>query len=399
MATGVLSVANEIAFEGADSFQGETYRTGSWPKAGVDFAGRRVAVIGTGSSAIQSIPEIAAQADHVTVFQRTPNFSVPAHNGPIDPAVAQDWADHRAQYRREARETGFGIRMVDQREQSALEADAEARQATFEARWQVGGFALLGAYADLVTDLGANATAVGFVADKIRGIVKDPQTAEKLVPKSFPIGSKRLCVDTGYYAAFNRDNVSLVDLRETPIEAITPAGVRTSDATYEVDAIVYAIGFDAMTGALGKIDIRGRGGAALKARWAAGPETYLGLMVAGFPNLFIVTGPGSPSVLCNMAVAIEQHVEWISDCIAWMGARQMGAIEATEPAQAAWVAHVNEVAETTVFPLANSWYMGANVPGKPRVFMPYIGGFPVYRDKCNEVAANGYEGFAVSSDA
>ena len=399
MATGVLSVANEIAFEGADSFQGKTYRTGSWPKQGVDFTGLRVAVIGTGSSAIQSIPEIAAQADHVTVFQRTPNFSVPAHNGPIDPAVAQDWAAHRAQYRREARETGFGIRMVNPQEQLALDADAEARQATFEARWQVGGFALLGAYGDLITDLAANATAAGFVADKIRGIVKDPQTAEKLVPKSFPIGSKRLCVDTGYYAAFNRDNVNLVDLRETPIEAITPAGVRTSGATYEVDAIVYAIGFDAMTGALGKIDIRGRGGAALKERWSAGPGTYLGLMVAGFPNLFIVTGPGSPSVLCNMAVAIEQHVEWISDCIAWMGARQAGAIEATEPAQAAWVAHVNEVAETTVFPLANSWYMGANVPGKPRVFMPYIGGFPVYRDKCNEVAANGYEGFAVSSDA
>ncbi|MGH6909889.1 MAG: flavin-containing monooxygenase [Phenylobacterium sp.] len=399
MATGVLSVANEIAFEGADSFQGKTYRTGSWPKEGVDFTGRRVAVIGTGSSAIQSIPEIAAQADHVTVFQRTPNFSVPAHNGPIDPAVAQDWAANRAQYRREARDTGFGIRMVNQQEELALEADAEARRANFEARWQVGGFALLGAYGDLVTDLAANATAAGFVADKIRRIVKDPQVAEKLVPKSFPIGSKRLCVDTGYYASFNRDNVSLVDLRETPIEAITPTGVRTSEATYEVDAIVYAIGFDAMTGALGKIDIRGRGGAALKERWAAGPETYLGLMVAGFPNLFIVTGPGSPSVLCNMAVAIEQHVEWISDCIAWMGARQMGAIEATEPAQAAWVAHVNEVAETTVFPLANSWYMGANVPGKPRVFMPYIGGFPVYRDKCNEVAASGYEGFAVSSDA
>ena len=399
MATGVLSVANEIAFEGADSFQGKTYRTGSWPKEGVDFTGLRVGVIGTGSSAIQSIPEIAAQADHVTVFQRTPNFSVPAHNGPIDPAVAADWATHRAQYRREARETGFGIRMVNPQEQLALDADAAARQATFEARWQVGGFALLGAYGDLTTDLAANATAAGFVAEKIRGIVKDPEIAEKLVPKSFPIGSKRLCVDTGYYATFNRDNVSLVDLRETPIEAITPTGVRTSDATYEVDAIVYAIGFDAMTGALGKIDIRGRGGAALKERWAAGPETYLGLMVAGFPNLFIVTGPGSPSVLCNMAVAIEQHVEWISDCIAWMGARQMGAIEATEPAQSAWVAHVNEVAETTVFPLANSWYMGANVPGKPRVFMPYIGGFPVYRDKCNEVAANGYEGFAVFSDA
>jgi cyclohexanone monooxygenase len=223
--------------------------------------------------------------------------------------------------------------------------------------------------------------------------------AEKLAPKSFPIGSKRLCVDTGYYDTFNRDNVTLVDLREEALEAITPTGVRTTAGTYDVDTIVYAIGFDAMTGALGKVDIRGRGGETLKDEWADGPRTYLGLMVAGFPNLFIVTGPGSPSVLCNMAVAIEQHVEWISDCIGWMGERQMGAIEATTAAQDAWVEHVNEVAAPTIFPLANSWYMGANVPGKPQVFMPYIGGFPVYRDKCNEVAANGYEGFTVSSDA
>lgn len=399
MATGCLSVTNEPAFPGTQTFQGQSWHTGRWPRGGVDFTGQRVAVIGTGSSAIQSIPHIADQADHVTIFQRTPNFSVPAHNGPIDPAVATDWAANRAQYRQEARETGFAIRMVNGQETLALDATPEERRAAYEARWRIGGFALLGAYGDLITDLKANNTAVEFVADKIRSIVKDPETAEKLVPKTFPIGSKRLCVDTDYYATFNRPNVSLVDLREEPIEAIVPTGVRTAAATYEADAIVYAIGFDAMTGALGKIDIRGRGGAALKDRWAAGPGTYLGLMVAGFPNMFIVTGPGSPSVLCNMAVAIEQHVEWISDCIAYMGERQMGAIEATEAAQDEWVSHVNEVADTTVYPLANSWYIGANVPGKPRVFMPYIGGFPVYRDKCNEVAAKGYEGFAVSSDA
>jgi cyclohexanone monooxygenase len=399
MATGCLSVANDIAFEGADSFKGPTWRTGSWPKEGVDFTGQTVAVIGTGSSAIQSIPMIAAQADHVTVFQRTPNFSVPAHNGPPNPDVVAEWAANRAQYRAEARETGFGIRMVAMGEQPALEASEAERKAAYEARWQTGGFALLGAFADLITDVDANVTAAEFVREKIRGIVKDPATAEKLSPKTFPIGSKRLCVDTGYYATFNRDNVSLVDLREEPITGITPAGVKTAEREYAVDAIVYAIGFDAMTGALGKIDIRGRGNQALTDKWAAGPRTYLGLMIAGFPNLFIVTGPGSPSVLCNMAVAIEQHVEWISDCIAYMGQRQLGAIEATPAAQDEWVAHVNEVADTTVYPLANSWYLGANVPGKPRVFMPYIGGFPVYRDKCNEVAANGYEGFALSSDA
>jgi len=399
MATGCLSVTNEPQFPGVDSFKGPSWHTGRWPRDGVDFTGQRVGVIGTGSSAIQSIPLIADQAAQVTVFQRTPNFSVPAHNGPVDPAVAKDWAENRAQRRAEAREAGFGIRMVDGQEAFAKEATPEERRAAYEARWAIGGFALLGAYGDLITDLEANATAVEFVADKIRSIVKDPATAEKLVPKTFPIGSKRLCVDTGYYDSFNRDNVSLVDLREEPIEAIVPNGIQTAHATYEVDAIVYAIGYDAMTGALGKIDIRGRGGATLKDRWAGGPGTYLGLMVAGFPNLFIVTGPGSPSVLCNMAVAIEQHVEWISDCIGYLSGRQLGAIEAMQAAQDEWVAHVNEVADTTVYPLANSWYIGANIPGKPRVFMPYIGGFPVYRDKCNAVAANGYEGFTVSSDA
>jgi cyclohexanone monooxygenase len=365
----------------------------------VNFKGQRVAVIGTGSSAIQSIPIIAAEADHVTVFQRTPNFSVPAHNGPVDPVIAADWKANRAQRRKEARETGFGILMVGNNETLALEDSPEARQANYQARWEIGGFALLGGYGDLVVDTQANDTAAEFVRGKIREIVKDPAVAEKLAPKSFPIGSKRLCVDTGYYDTFNRDNVTLVDLREEALEAITPTGVRTTRGSHDVDTIVYAIGFDAMTGALGKVDIRGRGGETLKDEWADGPRTYLGLMVAGFPNLFIVTGPGSPSVLCNMAVAIEQHVEWISDCIGWMGERQMGAIEATTAAQDAWVEHVNEVAAPTIFPLANSWYMGANVPGKPQVFMPYIGGFPVYRDKCNEVAANGYEGFTVSSDA
>jgi len=399
MATGCLSVPNEPNFPGAETFEGQSWHTGRWPKDGVDFTGQNVAVIGTGSSAIQSIPLIAAQADQVTVFQRTPNFSVPAHNGPIDPRVAEDWGAHRAQYRHEAREQGFGIRMVQQREQLALEATPEARQAEYESRWATGGFALLGGYADLVVDPAANDTAAEFVRGKIRSIVRDPQTAEKLAPRSFPIGTKRMCVDTGYYDTFNRDNVRLVDLGEEPLEAITPHGVKTAKGEYEADAIVYAIGFDAMTGALGRIDIRGRGGATLKDRWADGPRTLLGLMIAGFPNLFIVTGPGSPSVLCNMAVAIEQHVDWIANCVAYMGARQMSVIEATAEAQDAWVDHVNEVASGTLFPQANSWYMGANVPGKPRVFMPYIGGFPVYRQTCDDIAAKGYEGFQLASDA
>ena len=399
MATGCLSVTKDPDFAGAETFRGKTYHTGRWPHEGVDFTGQTVGVIGTGSSAIQSIPQIASQADHVYVFQRTPNFSVPAHNGPRDPKVVEDWKAHRADYRRQARDTGFGILMVDQSEQPALEASPAERRRNFEDRWAIGGFALAGAYGDIITSKEANDTAVEFVADKIRSIVKDPAVAEKLVPKTYPIVTKRLCVDTGYYDTFNRDNVTLVDIRDEAIEAITPGGVRTSKAAYELDSIVYAIGFDAMTGALSAIDIRGRGGAALRDAWAEGPRTYLGLMIAGFPNLFIVTGPGSPSVLCNMAVAIEQHVEWISDCIAYMGQRQLGAIEATAAAQDAWVEEVNTVADGTLFPLANSWYIGANIPGKPRVFMPYIGGFNVYRQTCEDIAAKGYEGFALTSDA
>jgi cyclohexanone monooxygenase len=399
MATGCLSVPKEPDVPGVAQFRGPTWHTGRWPHEGVDFTGQRVGVIGTGSSGIQVIPQIAKQAAHLSVFQRTPNFSVPAHNGPVDAAVTADWATNRARYRTEARATGFGIRAVNQQERSAHDDTPEERQATYEDRWAYGGFSLLGAYGDLVVDRAANATAAQFVAGKIRKIVKDPKVAERLVPTSYPIGAKRICVDTGYYDTFNRDNVTLIDLSEEPVETITETGLRTSKADYEFDALVFAIGFDAMTGALSRIDIRGRGGVALKDAWSDGPRTFLGLAVAGFPNLFLVTGPGSPSVLSNMAVAIEQHVEWISDCIGWMGRRQLGSIEATVAAQEAWVTHVNEVAAGTLFPQANSWYLGANVPGKPRVFMPYIGGFPVYRQACNDVAAKGYEGFELASDA
>jgi cyclohexanone monooxygenase len=315
MATGCLSLPKEPDVPGAERFKGESHHTGRWPHEGVDFTGRVVGVIGTGSSAIQSIPQIARQAEHVYVFQRTPNFSVPAHNGPVDPAVLQDWKENRTLYRQQVRDSGFGILMVDQNEQAAFEATAEERARVYEDRWARGGFSLLGAFADLIENQAANDTAAEFVRDKIRGIVKDPVVAEKLAPKSFPIATKRVCVDIGYFETFNRPNVTLVDLKEEPIETLTENGVKTAKAEYTVDAIVYAIGFDAMTGALSKIDIRGRDGAALGERWTHGPRTYLGLMIAGFPNLFIVTGPGSPSVLANMAVAIEQHVEWISDCI------------------------------------------------------------------------------------
>jgi len=395
MATGCLSVTNDPNFPGQDSFKGETYHTGRWPHEGVDFTGKRVGVIGTGSSAIQSIPQIAKQADHVWVFQRTPNYSVPAHNGPLDPEVMKAWRANRAENRRLQRVSSGGFLSADPSERLALDVPEDERKRAFDDRWGRGGFSIGAAFADLSVDPQANATAAAYVAEKIKSIVKDQAVAETLTPKSYPFGTKRLCVDTGYYETFNRPNVTLVDVRAAPIETITPSGLRTSQEDYALDAIIFAIGFDAMTGALGRIDIRGRGGLALKDAWAEGPRTYLGLMVAGFPNLFTITGPGSPSVLSNMVVSIEQHVEWITDCIGYMSDHQLHVMEATPDAQDAWVSHVNEVADLTLYPQANSWYLGANVPGKPRVFMPYIGGVGAYREKCEQVAANGYEGFVL----
>ena len=397
MATGCLSLPNEPDFPGLESFKGPTYHTGKWPHEGVDFTGQRVAVIGTGSSAIQSMPQIAALAAHLYAFQRTPNYSVPAHNGPIDPAVVADWKANRAEYRQRERMSAIGILAIEATERLALETPPDERRKIFEEKWAQGGFAIGGAFADTGVNLEANATAAAFVAGKIAGIVKDPKVAELLTPKDYPFGTKRLCVDTGYYEMFNRDNVTLVDVSKAPIEAITATGVRTAAGEYAVDSIVFAIGFDAMTGALGRIDIRGRGGLALKDKWAHGPRTYLGLMSAGFPNLFMVTGPGSPSVLSNMVVSIEQHVDWITDCIDHLNGRQLSSIEATAEAEDGWVAHVNEVADSTLYPMASSWYLGANVPGKPRVFMPYVGGVGPYREKCDQVAADGYEGFALAA--
>jgi cation diffusion facilitator CzcD-associated flavoprotein CzcO len=393
MATGCLSVIKEPDFPGQNGFQGRIWHTGRWPREGVDFSGQRVAVIGTGSSAIQSIPVIAEQAAHLTVFQRTPNYSVPAHNGPLDPEAKATWKAARAENRRQQRLSAGGFLSSDLNTLSALEVDDAQREAVFEERWARGGFAVGGAFADLTVNLEANAKAAAFVAAKIAATVEDPRTADRLTPKTYPFGTKRLCVDTGYYATFNRPNVTLVDAAATPIVSVAPTGVTTTTETYDVDAIVFAIGFDAMTGALSRIDIRGRGGVALKDVWAEGPKSYLGLMVAGFPNLFTITGPGSPSVLSNMIVSIEQHVEWIADALTWMRERGRAVIEADETAQDAWVAHVNEAAAGTLFPHANSWYLGANIPGKPRVFMPYIGGVGAYRVLCDEVAAKGYEGF------
>lgn len=398
MATGCLSVPKMIDIPGAETFKGKTYSTANWPEEPVNFQGKRVGVIGTGSSAVQTITQIAPEVGTLHVFQRTPPFSIPAHNGPANPEVVRDWRANREKYRNAERENPIGIVAAVPTETLAVATAPDERRRVFEERWAKGGFAIGGAYADMLITKEANDTAVEFFADKVRSVVKNPEVAEKLIPKTYPLGSKRLCVDTGYFDVFNRDNVTLVDISNAPV-TVTPKGVKSGEDEYELDVIIFALGFDAMTGALSKIDIRGRGGVTLKEKWQDGPGTYLGLMVAGFPNLFLVTGPGSPSVLSNMVVSIEQHVDWIGGCISAMGERQMDAIEATREAEEAWVAHVNEVAGMTLYPQANSWYMGANVPGKPRVFMPYPGGVGIYRQTCSEIAADNYRGFAMSSSA
>lgn len=395
MATGCLSKPNMPHFEGLETFKGNQYHTSSWPKEGVDFTGRRVGVIGTGSSGIQSIPIMAAQAKELTVFQRTPNFSVPAHNSPLDQEyetkIKSDYAGFRA--RNKEMQSGFGSNL-DSNDAPAFSVTDDERLAIYEKRWAHGGLPFLGAFNDLLIDKAANDTASDFLRDKIKGIVKDPAVAELLCPQTVA-GCKRLCVDTGYFDTFNKDHVSLIDVNATPIEGFYEDGIKTSNASFELDDIVFATGFDAMTGAVLSIDIRGKGGQTLQDKWSAGPVTYLGLGTSGFPNLFTITGPGSPSVLTNMIPSIEQHVEWIAECIASMDERQIGQIEVTAEAETEWVAEVNAIGDFTLFPTCNSWYLGANVPGKPRVFMPYLG-FPEYVKKCNEVAADNYAGFALS---
>ncbi len=395
LATGCLSSTNLPEIEGRDDFAGRTFHTGRWPHEPVDFVGRRVAVIGTGSSAIQSIPIIAEEAAQLTVFQRTPNYSIPAHNRPLDPdEIATIKGDYR-NWRAIARNSTSAFNgHLPRREVSALAVGHAERCAEFEKRWERGGLGFGGAFMDTMLDRDANATAADFVRGKITEIVDDPETAALLSPDSL-IGCKRLCVDTDYYATYNRPNVALVDVSSSPIERITATGVVVDGVEYEVDDIVFATGFDAMTGAIERIGISGRGGLTLKEKWSAGPVTYLGLGVEGFPNLFMITGPGSPSVLTNMIVSIEQHVEWIRDLVAAMRENDHVEVEAQAGAEAEWVAHVNGVAAMTLFDGCNSWYLGANVPGKPRVFMP-LPGFPDYRDRCDAVAANHYEGWTLS---
>ena len=405
MATGCLSVPLTPDIPGLEDFEGERYQTGLWPHEGVDFSGQRVGIIGTGSSAIQAIPVIAEQAAKLVVFQRTPNFSIPAFNHPLDPDWVKTFKQHYPEQRalhRAAMGSGFGDLEALPREQGVIvESSAEMSEAEMRAMledyWKRGGACFMGVIGDAMFDRRANDVVARFVHDKIRETVDDPETAETLCPSSHPIGTKRICVDTDYYQTYNRPNVSLVDLAKTPISRITRTGVQTSAQQYEFDALILATGFDAMTGALERIDIRGAEGQSLVERWSEGPRSYLGIGVSGFPNFFTVTGPGSPSVLSNMLLSIEQHVDWMVECIAYMREHGHARVEPERAAEDGWVAHVSEVAGATLFPEGGSWYLGANVPGKPRVFMPYLAGVAVYREICDQVAAKGYEGFRFST--
>jgi len=396
MATGCLSASKMPEIPGTETFRGQSYHTAHWPHTGVDFSGLRVGLIGTGSSGVQSIPVIAGQAADLTVFQRTPAYSLPARNRPLRPGELEGVQAQYGEWRAAQRKSGFGV-ATPTPTKSALEVSDEELNETLEAAWESGSLTnLLTCYTDTAVSQEANDRVRGFIHDKIKQIVKDPQTAQDLCP-TYPVGTKRPCLDTSYFETYNRDTVHLVNLRRTPLAEVTERGIRTSDREYEFDAIVYATGFDAMTGALTRVDIRGKDGVSLKDEWRAGPRTYLGIASAGFPNLFMITGPGSPSVLTNMMMSIEQHVDWVTDAIGHLNEAGLNAIEPTRQAQDAWVDHVNEIASYTLFPKANSWYMGANVPGKTRVFMPYAGGLDVYRVKCDEVAGNDYEGFTLSA--
>ena len=391
MATGCLSAPNTPRIPGLDSFEGALYHTGDWPHEPVDFSGQRVGIIGTGSSAIQSIPVIAAQAQHLYVFQRTAHWTVPAHNHDLAHDERDRIKRQYAEIRARAKDS-FSASDLPINDAPAAEASGAERLDRFEKGWSIGGFSFLTTFNDLLYNADSNKAAADFAAAKIKEVVEDPTVAELLTPKII-IGGKRLCLDTGYYQTFNRTNVTLVDISGTPIESIVPNGLRARGQDYKLDALVLATGFDAMTGALLNIDIRGRNTLKLKDKWAMGTPNLLGLCMAGFPNLFAVNGPGSPSVFTNMMPAIEQHVEWISDCLVYLREHGLKIIEATDEAEAGWLHHCDEVAQGHLRATCDSWYVGANIPGKPRTLMPYIGGFPLYTKKCNDVATSRYQGF------
>ena len=392
MATGCISTTQIPNIKGLSDYVGNTFHTGDWPHEEVDFSGQSIAVIGTGSSGIQSIPVLAKQAKKLTVFQRTPNYSIPSQNEPMTKKYERSWKDVYSERRKEMRYSAHGS-LKDLNDVPALSVDEDQRQELYTKRWAIGGTGFLGSFNDSLTNADANYTAAEYVRQQIKRVVKDKETAEILCPRSYPIGTKRICIDTGYFETYNRENVKLVDISKKPIQRLVTDGIIVDDQLYPFDSIIFATGFDAMTGSIFNVDIKGRGGLALKEKWNAGPKTYLGLMSASFPNLFMITGPGSPSVKSNMIMSIEQHVDLVIETLLSMRRKGLSVVEPELEAENKWVDHVQEVANKTLFPQANSWYMGANIPGKPRLFMPYIGGVGAYREICEEIVANNYRGF------
>ena len=392
MATGCISTTQIPNIKGLSDYVGNTFHTGDWPHEEVDFSGQSIAVIGTGSSGIQSIPVLAKQAKKLTVFQRTPNYSIPSQNEPMTKKYERSWKDVYSERRKEMRYSAHGS-LKDLNDVPALSVDEDQRQELYTKRWAIGGTGFLGSFNDLLTNADANYTAAEYVRQQIKRVVKDKETAEILCPRSYPIGTKRICIDTGYFETYNRENVKLVDISKKPIQRLVTDGIIVDDQLYPFDSVIFATGFDAMTGSIFNVDIKGRDGLALKEKWNAGPKTYLGLMSASFPNLFMITGPGSPSVKSNMIMSIEQHVDLVIETLLSMRRKGLSVVEPELEAENKWVDHVQEVANKTLFPQANSWYMGANIPGKPRLFMPYIGGVGAYREICEEIVANNYRGF------
>ena len=392
MATGCISTTQIPNIKGLSDYVGNTFHTGDWPHEEVDFSGQSIAVIGTGSSGIQSIPVLAKQAKKLTVFQRTPNYSIPSQNEPMTKKYERSWKDVYSERRKEMRYSAHGS-LKDLNDVPALSVDEDQRQELYTKRWAIGGTGFLGSFNDLLTNADANYTAAEYVRQQIKRVVRDKETAEILCPRSYPIGTKRICIDTGYFETYNRENVKLVDISKKPIQRLVTDGIIVDDQLYPFDSIIFATGFDAMTGSIFNVDIKGRDGLALKEKWNAGPKTYLGLMSASFPNLFMITGPGSPSVKSNMIMSIEQHVDLVIETLLSMRRQGLSVVEPELEAENKWVDHVQEVANKTLFPQANSWYMGANIPGKPRLFMPYIGGVGAYREICEEIVANNYRGF------
>lgn len=390
---GCLSAANVPKFQGLDQFSGEWYHTGHWPHEKVDFTGKRVGIIGTGSSGIQAIPVIAKEAKHLTVFQRTPQYTIPARNHLYDEGFIRETKGNFENLKHAMRNSVSGTPFA-YNHPSAIEDSDHHRQEVFEEAWAQGGFAFASTYKDLLTNEQSNEKAAAFIRSKIRETVQNPIVAEKLCPK-YMYGTKRQVLDSDYFETYNRDNVLLVDVKESPILEITETGIQTATDHFELDMIIFATGYDGMTGPLFKIDIRGRNGVTLKEKWENGAsvQTYLGLATACFPNLFMITGPESPSVLVNMPIAIEQHVEWIAQCIDYLREHDFDVMETNAEAEQAWSKHCREIANETLYVKGDSWYTGANIAGKPRSFLIYLGGFNYYTKRCQEVAQNNYEGF------